>query len=161
MQTDHAFAELKAALAHRYAIERELGVGGMATVYLADDVKHGRKVALKVLRPELAANIGPQRFLREIEIVARLNHPNILPLYDSGAVDDVLYYVMPYVRGESLRQRLRREKTLSIDEALTVTRQVASALDFADREGIIHREIKPENILLHEGVGMVADVGFA
>ena len=152
---------LNAALGDRYAIEREIGRGGMATVYLADDLKHGRKVAVKVLRPELAATIGPDRFLREIETAARLNHPYILPLYDSGASDALLYFVMPYVRGESLRQLLTRERQLSIDYALAITRQVASALDFAHAAGIIHRDIKPENILLHEGAAMVADFGIA
>jgi serine/threonine protein kinase/Tfp pilus assembly protein PilF len=160
MQSDQP-ARINAALAGRYTIDRELGSGGMATVYLADDVKHHRKVAVKVLRPQLAATIGPDRFLREIEIAARLNHPHILPLLDSGAADAILYYVMPYVRGESLRQKLTREKQLSIEDALAITRQVASALDFAHSEGVIHRDVKPENILLHEGEAMVADFGIA
>ena len=160
MQSDQS-ARTSAALADRYAIERELGRGGMATVYLADDLKHHRKVAVKVLRPELAATIGADRFLREIETAARLNHPHILPLYDSGAVGTILFYVMPFVRGESLRQKLVREKRLSIGDALAVTRQVAAALDFAHSEGVIHRDIKPENILLHEGEAMVADFGIA
>ena len=152
---------LNAALAGRYAIERELGSGGMATVYLADDMKHHRKVAVKVLRPELASAIGPDRFLREIEIVAKLNHPHILALYDSGEADGFLFYVMPYVKGESLRQRLHREKLLPIEEAIGVTRHAASALDHAHAHGVIHRDIKPENILLHEGEAMVADFGIA
>jgi serine/threonine-protein kinase len=161
MSPDDRPANLSAALGDRYVIERALGSGGMATVYLADDVKHRRKVAIKVLRAELASSIGPQRFLREIEIAASLNHPHILPLYDSGAAGDVLYYVMPYVRGETLRQRLLREKQLSIDEALDITRQVAAALAFAHAQGVIHRDIKPENILLHEGEAIVADFGIA
>ena len=152
---------LNAALASRYAIERELGSGGMATVYLADDVKHHRKVAVKVLRPELASAIGPDRFLREIEIVAKLNHPHILALYDSGEADGFLFYVMPYVKGESLRQRIHREKLLPIEQAIGITRHAASALDHAHAHGVIHRDIKPENILLHEGEAMVADFGIA
>src|SRR5881409_407674 len=152
---------LNAALGGRYAIERELGSGGMATVYLADDLKHRRKVAVKVLRPELASAIGPERFLREIEIVAKLNHPHILALYDSGEADGFLFYVIPYVKGESLRQRLHREKLLPIEEAIGVTRHAASALDHAHAHGVIHRDIKPENILLHEGEAMVADFGIA
>jgi serine/threonine-protein kinase len=160
MQSDQP-ARINETLGDRYAIERELGSGGMATVYLADDVKHRRKVAVKVLRPEVAASIGPDRFLREIETAARLNHPHILPMYDSGAAGADLYFVMPFVRGESLRQKLTREKQLSIDDALVFTRQVASALEFAHGEGVIHRDIKPENILLHEGEAMVADFGIA
>jgi eukaryotic-like serine/threonine-protein kinase len=152
---------LDAALAGRYAIERELGSGGMATVYLANDLKHQRKVAVKVLRPELASALGPDRFLREIEIAAKLSHPHILALYDSGAADGFLFYVMPYIKGESLRQKLERERQLSIDEALGITRQVASALDHAHAQGLIHRDIKPENVLLHEGEAMVADFGIA
>jgi serine/threonine-protein kinase len=151
---------LAAALADRYTIERELGAGGMATVYLAKDLKHRRKVAIKILRPELAAILGPDRFLREIEIAAKLNHPHILPLHDSGqgstsphdqaqsAGGEVfLYYVMPYVAGESLRDKINREKQ--------------PALDYAHRQGVIHRDIKPENVLLHEGVAMVMDFGIA
>ena len=152
---------LKSALADRYSIERELGSGGMATVYLADDLKHHRKVAVKVLRPELAAALGAERFLQEIQVTARLSHPHIVPLYDSGAADGFLYYVMPYVAGESLRQRLERETQLPIDGALRTTEQVAAALDFAHRQAVIHRDIKPENVLLHEGVAMVADFGIA
>jgi serine/threonine protein kinase/tetratricopeptide (TPR) repeat protein len=149
------------ALAGRYALERELGHGGMATVYLADDLRHGRKVAIKVLRPELGSLLGPDRFTREIRIAAALNHPHILPLHDSGEADGLLFYVMPYVRGGSLRQRLSREGRLSIDEAVSLVRQVATALDHAHAHGLIHRDIKPENILLHEGEAMVADFGIA
>ena len=133
----------------------------MATVYLADDLKHRRKVAIKVLRPELGSLLGPERFTREIRIAAGLTHPHILPLHDSGEADGLLFYVMPYVRGESLRQRLSREKQLSIDEAIGIVRQVASALDHAHAHGLIHRDIKPENILLHEGEAMVTDFGIA
>jgi serine/threonine protein kinase/Tfp pilus assembly protein PilF len=149
------------ALADRYKVERPLGHGGMATVYLAEDLKHRRKVAVKVLRPELAAALGADRFLREIEVAAKLNHPHILALYDSGAADGFLFYVMPHITGESLRQRLERERQLSIDEALRITTQVASALDHAHAQGLVHRDIKPENILLHEGVALVADFGIA
>jgi len=156
-----ADVRLRAALAGRYTIERELGHGGMATVYLADDVKHHRLVAVKVLRPELAASIGAERFLREVEIAARLNHPHILALYDSGEAGGCLFYVMPHIKGESLRAKLEREKQLPVDEALAVTRQVASALSHAHAHQVIHRDIKPENILLHEGEAMVADFGIA
>ena len=152
---------LNAALAGRYAIERELGSGGMATVYLADDLKYQRKVAVKVLRPELASVLGPDRFLREVEIAAKLNHPHILALYDSGEADGLLFYVMPYVKGESLRHKLERETQLPIDEALRITRQVASALGHAHDQGVIHRDVKPENILLYESEAMVADFGIA
>ncbi len=152
---------LNAALAGRYAVERELGSGGMATVYLADDLKHRRKVAVKVLRPELASAIGPNRFLREIEIAAKLNHPHILALHDSGKADDFLFYVMPYVKGQSLRHRLHREKPLPIEEAVSITRDAALALDHAHAQGVIHRDVKPENILLYEGEAMVADFGIA
>jgi serine/threonine protein kinase/Tol biopolymer transport system component len=154
-------ARLLSALADRYRIEREIGRGGMATVYLARDLKHDRDVALKVLRPELAAVLGVNRFLNEIRISARLDHPHILTLIDSGAADGFLYYVMPFVRGESLRDRLKREKQLGIDEALDITKQITSALDYAHRQGIVHRDIKPENILLHEGEAMLADFGIA
>ena len=156
-QTDR----LTAALADRYRLERELGQGGMATVYLAEDVKHRRKVALKVLRPELSAVIGAERFLKEIETTANLQHPHILPLHDSGAVDGTAFYVMPFVEGETLRDRLEREKQLPIDDAVRLTREIASALDYAHRKGVIHRDIKPENILLHEGQALVADFGIA
>jgi serine/threonine-protein kinase len=141
---------LAVLLADRYRIERQLGAGGMATVYLAKDLKHDRDVALKVLRPELGAVLGPDRFLAEIKITARLDHPHILTLIDSGAADGFLYYVLPLVRGESLRQKLDREKQLGVEEALIIAKQVASALDYAHRQGVIHRDIKPENILLQE-----------
>src|SRR5436309_8934494 len=160
MQTDQR-DRLTAALAGRYVIERELGSGGMATVYLAHDVKHHREVALKVLRPELAAALGPDRFLREVEIAARLNHPHILALYDSGETNGFLFYVMPSVAGESLRHRLEREKQLPIEEALAITRHVAAALGHAHAQHVIHRDVKPENILLYEGEAMVADFGIA
>src|SRR5256712_1948266 len=152
---------LAAALAGRYAIERELGAGGMATVYLARDLKHSRDVALKVLRPELAAVLGAERFLQEIRISARLDHPHILPLIDSGESEGFVWYVLPYVRGESLREKLTREQQLSIEETVRIATQVASALDYAHGHGVIHRDIKPENILLHEGEAVVADFGIA
>jgi eukaryotic-like serine/threonine-protein kinase len=158
---------LRAALAGRYAVERVLGRGGMATVYLAEDLKHHRKVALKVLRPELGSLLGPERFVREIRMAAALNHPHILPLYDSGQIpapageDGPLFYVMPYVTGESLRQKLARETQLPVEQALAIVRQVAGALDHAHAHGLIHRDIKPENILLHEGEAMVTDFGIA
>ena len=155
------FERLKAALADRYAIERELGAGGMATVYLAEDLKHGRKVAVKVLRPELSAVLGADRFLNEITISASLEHPHILTLIDSGEAAGCLYYVMPYVEGESLRDRLNRERQLDVHQALAIARDVASALDYAHRHGVIHRDIKPENILLSEGGAVVADFGIA
>src|SRR6202008_3331250 len=134
---------LTAALADRYRIERQLGQGGMATVYLADDLKHDRKVAIKVLRPELVAVLGAERFLAEIRITARLDHPHILTLIDSGDANGLLYYVLPYIRGESLRDKLAREQQLGIDETLVIARQVAGALDHAHRQGVIHRDIKP------------------
>ncbi len=152
---------LTAALADRYAIQEELGAGGMATVYLAEDLKHHRKVAIKVLRPELAAVLGPERFLREIETTANLNHPHILPLFDSGEADGFLSYVMPYVEGESLRDRLNREKQLPVEDALQIAREVADALGSAHKHGVVHRDIKPENILLEEGHAVVADFGIA
>jgi serine/threonine-protein kinase len=152
---------LTAALADRYRIERELGAGGMATVYLAEDLKHRRKVAVKVLRPELAAVLGAERFVQEIETTASLQHPHILPLFDSGTADGFLYYVMPYIEGETLRDKLDRETQLSIDEAVKLTTEVADALDYAHRHGVIHRDIKPENILLHDGRPIVADFGIA
>ena len=152
---------LQDALAGRYRIERELGRGGMATVFLAEDLKHHRRVAIKVLDPEVGVAIGLERFLREIETVARLTHPHILPLHDSGAPDGLLYYVMPYVEGESLRDRLAREKQLPLDDALRIAREVADALDYAHRRGVVHRDIKPENILLDEQHATVADFGVA
>ncbi len=160
---DHSeqLEHLKAALADRYRIERALGRGGMATVYLAEDLKTRRKVAIKVLKPEIAAVVGPDRFLREIVITAKLDHPHILPLHDSGEADGFLYFVMPYVEGGTLRDRLKREKQLSIEDAIQTTREVADALDFAHRHNVIHRDIKPENILLAAGHARVADFGVA
>ncbi|HKY99340.1 MAG TPA: protein kinase [Gemmatimonadaceae bacterium] len=152
---------LTSALSDRYRIERELGKGGMATVYLAEDLRHGRKVAVKVLLPELAAVLGAERFLSEIHVTAALQHPHILPLFDSGQADGQLFYVMPYVEGESLRSRLDRERQLPIDDALRIAREVGSALSYAHRHHVIHRDIKPENILLHDGHALVADFGIA
>src|SRR5215212_3618343 len=141
---------LAAELADRYRIDGVLGAGGMATVYLAHDVKHERRVAIKVLRPELAAIIGGERFLAEIRTTAHLQHPNILPLFDSGEADSFLYYVMPYLEGESLRDRLNRETQLPIPDAVRIAAEVASALDYAHRHGVIHRDVKPENVLFHD-----------
>ena len=134
-------ARLSTALAGRYKLERHLGEGGMATVYLAEDLKHDRKVAVKVLRPELAAVIGGERFLNEIKVTANLQHPHILPLHDSGDADNFLYYVMPYIEGDTLRDKLDREKQLAIEDAIEITRSIASALDYAHRQGVIHRDI--------------------
>jgi tetratricopeptide (TPR) repeat protein len=152
---------LNAALAGRYVLERELGRGGMATVYLGRDLKHRRDVALKVFRPELAALLGADRFRREIELAANLSHPHILPLHDSGEAGGFLFYVMPYITGETLRQVLERERQLPVERAVELTRQVASALEYAHAHRVLHRDIKPENILLHEGEAMVADFGIA
>ena len=152
---------LRTALADRYTFDREVGRGGMATVYLAQDTKHDRPVAIKVLHPYLAINLGPERFLREIQIAAQLQHPHIVPLYDSGQAGDLLYYVMPYVEGESLRQRLAREQRLPVEDALHLGRSVAAALDYAHRHGVVHRDIKPENVMLHEGEAVVTDFGIA
>ena len=157
-----AVARLNAALEGRYAIERELGEGGMATVYLADDLKHERKVALKVLKPELAAVVGGERFLAEIKTTANLQHPHILPLFDSGEADGVVFYVMPYVEGESLRDRLDREKQMGVKDSVAITQKVAGALDYAHGNGVVHRDIKPGNILLSaQGEPLVADFGIA
>ena len=154
-------SELSAALAGRYKIEEKIGVGGMATVYRARDLKHDRPVALKVLKPELGAQLGPERFLAEIRFTANLQHPNLLPLFDSGTAEGLLFYVMPFVNGETLRERLRREKQLPIGEAVRIAVAIAGALDYAHRHGIVHRDLKPENILLHEGEPLVADFGIA
>jgi serine/threonine-protein kinase len=149
------------ALSDRYRLEREIGRGGMAVVYLADDVRHHRKVAIKFLQPEVAQVVGSARFLREIEIAAQLTHPHIVPLYDSGEMDGRLYYVMPYLGGESLRDRLQRERQLPLADALAIARQVASALEYAHARGVVHRDVKPENILLYEGEALVLDFGIA
>ncbi|HYW30250.1 MAG TPA: protein kinase [Gemmatimonas sp.] len=152
---------LSAAVADRYRIERELGAGGMATVYLAHDIKHDRKVAIKVLKPELGAVLGPERFLDEIKVTAALQHPNLLPLFDSGASDGLLFYVMPYAEGETLRARLDREQQLPVDEVLRLVTLMAGALDYAHARGVIHRDLKPENILLQAGQPVIADFGIA
>ncbi len=152
---------LSAALADRYRIERELGAGGMATVYLAADLKHDRKVAIKVLKPELAAVLGAERFVQEIKTTAALSHPHILPLFDSGEAGRFLYYVMPFIEGETIREKLNRETQFGIDEAVKITTEVADALDYEHRHGVIHRDIKPKNILLHDGRAMVMDFGIA
>src|SRR5881409_1145147 len=157
----NTFAQLQAALADRYGLERELGHGGMATVYLARDLRHGRPVAIKVLRPEIAAALGPERFLREIQIAAQLAHPHILPLHDSGAAGAFLYYVMPYVEGESLRDRLAREPQLPVEQAVQIAREVADALGYAHGHDVVHRDIKPENILFEAGHAVVSDFGIA
>jgi TolB-like protein len=155
------FEHLKAALAGRYSLVRELGRGGMATVYLAQDLRHDRPVALKLLHPELAAALGPERFLRETKLTARLQHPHILPLFDSGEAEGQHWYVMPYVEGESLRARLQRERQLPLGDALRVTRNVLAALSYAHGHGVVHRDIKPENILLEGEEAVVADFGVA
>jgi serine/threonine protein kinase len=161
-------ARLTAALADRYRIERELGAGGMAMVYLAQDLKHDRKVAVKVLKSELAAVIGAERFLAEIKVTANLQHPNLLPLFDSGEAGrqgggeaPFLYYVMPYVEGETLRARLERERQLPVDEVVRIVTLLANALDYAHAQGVIHRDLKPENILLQAGQPVIADFGIA
>ncbi len=156
-----ALTRLAAALADRYRVERELGAGGMATVYLAEDLKHKRKVALKVLKPELAAVLGAERFVQEITTTAALQHPHILPLFDSGTADGFLYYVMPFINGETLRDKLNRETQLGVGEAVKLASEVADALHYAHTQGVIHRDIKPENILLANGRPMVADFGIA
>src|SRR5687767_5734057 len=152
---------LGAAVSDRYRIERELGTGGMATVYLAEDVRRRRRVALKVLHPELSAVLGPERFLKEIELTASLQHPHILPLFDSGSADGQLFYVMPFIDGETLRTRLERERQLPVADALRIAREVADALQYAHDRNVVHRDIKPENILLQGGHALVADFGIA
>jgi serine/threonine-protein kinase len=154
-------AKLTEALRDRYRIERELGAGGMAAVYLAEDLRHARRVAVKVLRPDLSAVLGADRFLNEIRVTANLQHPHILPLFDSGEADGLLFYVMPYVEGEALSDRIEREKQLPVEEAVRITRETASALDYAHRHGVIHRDIKPANILLQDGTALVSDFGIA
>jgi serine/threonine-protein kinase len=154
-------ARLNEALAGRYHLERELGSGGMATVYLAQDLRHHRQVAIKVLREDLGATIGPERFQREIEIAARLHHPHILPLYDSGSAAGLLFYVMPYVQGESLRDRLAREGELPITDTVRILREVADALAKAHGQGVVHRDIKPDNVMLADRHALVADFGVA
>src|SRR6476646_5907894 len=154
-------SRLQLALADRYRLDREIGQGGMAVVFLAEDLRHGRKVAIKVLHPELSAVLGGDRFLAEIKVTANLQHPHILGLIDSGDADGLLYYVMPFVAGESLRARLIRERQLPVEEALRLAREVASALDYAHRQGVVHRDIKPENTLLQDGSALVADFGIA
>lgn len=161
MSDSDAITRLNAALEDRYRIERELGAGGMATVYLADDLKHERKVALKVLRPALAAVIGAERFLAEIKTTAKLQHPHILPLFDSDEAGGFLFFVMPYVEGETLQQRLDRVGQLPIDRAVQITKEIADALEYAHSLGVIHRDVKPANILLSGGHAVLADFGIA
>jgi serine/threonine protein kinase len=154
-------AESLPCLGERYTILRSIGAGGMGEVYLARDPKHGRQVAIKVLGREYARTIGPERFLREIRVAATLSHPNIVPLYDSGECDGRLFYVMPYIEGETLRERLVRERQLGVDESIRTAAAIASALDYAHRHDVIHRDLKPENILMHEGQPLVMDFGIA
>src|SRR5215475_9380313 len=153
--------QLSTALADRYHVEGEIGEGGMATVYLARDVRHDRQVALKVLKPELGAVLGVERFLSEIRVTAHLSHPNLLPLFDSGEADGLLFYVMPYVVGETLRARLNREQQLPVDDAVRIASAIASALDYAHGAGVVHRDLKPENILFQAGQPVIADFGIA
>jgi eukaryotic-like serine/threonine-protein kinase len=155
------FERISSLLADRYRFEGEVGAGGMATVFIAEDLRHRRKVAIKVLHPDLSAVLGTERFLREIELTASLQHPNILPLFDSGNAGGLLYYVMPFVEGESLRGRLDREHQLRIGDAVRIATEIAGALEYAHRHGVVHRDIKPENILLYEDRPVVADFGIA
>src|SRR5512134_1583729 len=159
--TDSPVSRLSAALTERYRLERELGAGGMATVYLAEDLKHHRKVAVKVLRPELAGALGPDRFVREIEIAAQLQHPHILAVYDSGEADGFLYYVMPFVEGESLRARLKRDGAFPLHEAVRILSEVSDALAYAHKRGVVHRDIKPDNVMLSGRHAAVTDFGVA
>ncbi len=152
---------LQEALKDRYQFERTLGHGGTATVFLAKDLRHGRLVAIKVLDPEVGAAIGVERFLREIQTISPLSHPNILPLHDSGQADGLVFFVMPYVEGRSLRDRLRREQLLPVEDAVKIAREVADALTYAHTRGVVHRDVKPENILLESGHAVVADFGIA
>jgi serine/threonine-protein kinase len=149
--TDGHTERLESAMDGKYRIERKLGEGGMASVYLAEDIKHKRKIALKILKPELAAVIGAERFLSEIRTTANLQHPHILALFDSGSADGFLYYVMPFIDSETIEEKIDRERQLGVDEAVKIASQVADALDYAHRQGVIHRDIKPANILLHDG----------
>ena len=158
---DDLLSRLQTALADRYAVEKEIGRGGMATVYLARDLRHGRSVALKVLDPALAERVGHEAFLNEMQVTARLQHPLILPLHDSGDAAGLLFYVMPFVEGETLRDRLRREGQLPVADAIRIAREVADALAYAHEKNVVHRDIKPENILLTGGHAMVADFGIA
>src|ERR1700712_3740503 len=148
-------ARLVHALSDRYVIDRTLGAGGMATVWLAHDLKHDRRVAIKVLNPQLSAMLGAERFLKEIRTTAQLQHPHLLPLFDSGDVEGQLFYVMPFVDGESLRERISREKMLPIADAIRIASEISGGLDYAHRHGVVHRDIKPENILLHDGQALV------
>jgi eukaryotic-like serine/threonine-protein kinase len=152
---------LKSALADRYTVERMIGAGGMADVYLTHDLRHNRKVAIKVMHHDLAELVGVERFLQEIETTAKLQHPHILPLFDSGSVDGTVFYVMPYVEGESLRSRLKRETHLPIADALRITREVATGLAYAHRHGVVHRDIKPDNVLFQDGQAVLADFGIS
>jgi serine/threonine protein kinase len=161
VRTMDALAQLNASLADRYAVEREIGRGGMAIVYLARDARHGRHVALKVLRPDIAQAIGAERFLREIRIAAALQHPHIVPLYDSGDADGMLFYVMPYITGTSLREKLTKEGELPIGETVRILRDIADAIAAAHEHGVVHRDLKPENVMLSGNHALVTDFGVA
>src|SRR4030095_4299920 len=155
------FDRLKSALADRYAVERQIGAGGMADVFLTHDLRHNRKVAIKVMHRDLAELVGVERFLREIETTAKLQHPHILPLFDSGSIDGTVFYVMPYVEGESLRTRLKRETQLPIADLLRIAGEVATVLSYAHRHGVVHRDIKPDNVLFQDGQAVLADFGIS